>query len=61
LATRSALERLVLGDADVPVLHGWRAQIVGCMLQKMLAGQIRVSLHNGALRIEEAAPSKDQA
>jgi ribonuclease D len=61
LATRSALERLVLGDADVPVLHGWRAQIVGCMLQRMLAGQMRVSLHNSAVRIDEAAPSKDQA
>jgi ribonuclease D len=53
IATRSALERLVLGDTDVPVLHGWRAQIAGSTLSKMLAGALRVGMQGSALRVEE--------
>lgn len=29
LATRKELERLVLGERDTPVLHGWRHEVVG--------------------------------
>ncbi|MGH8503860.1 MAG: ribonuclease D [Gammaproteobacteria bacterium] len=55
LAARSALERLVTGDTDVPVLQGWRARLVGRTLQKMLAGELRIGLASTGLTIEEAA------
>jgi ribonuclease D len=59
IATRSVLERLVLGDTEVAVLHGWRAKIAGDTLQKMLAGTLRVRLQNGRLHMEETSPLED--
>lgn len=59
IATRSVLERLVLGDTDVPVLHGWRAQIAGRVLQEMLSGELRIGVLDGALRIEDAGTAGD--
>lgn len=53
LAARSALERLVAGDTDVPVLQGWRARLAGRTLQKMLAGELRIGLAPGGLTLEE--------
>jgi ribonuclease D len=58
IATRATLERLVLGDTDIPLLRGWRAKIAGDMLQKMLAGKLRVSLHTGDLHLEEIGSSE---
>jgi ribonuclease D len=52
VATRAVLERLVLGDTDVPLLQGWRAQVAGHMVQKMLAGELQVSVEGGALHVE---------
>jgi ribonuclease D len=59
IATRAALERLVLGDTDVPILRGWRAQIAGATVQRMLAGELKVSLDAGALRMEAAGPAQN--
>jgi ribonuclease D len=59
IATRSTLERLVLGDEDVPILHGWRAQIAGRVLQEMLQGNLRIGVQGGALRVEDAGTSGD--
>jgi ribonuclease D len=59
IATRSVLERLVLGDTEVAVLRGWRAKIAGDALQKMLAGTLRVRLQNGRLHMEETSPLED--
>jgi ribonuclease D len=59
IATRATLERLVLGDEDVPLLRGWRAEIAGLAVQKMLAGELKVSLDAGALRMEPSRPTKN--
>lgn len=53
IATRGALERLVLGDTDIPLMRGWRAKIAGDTLQKMLAGKLRMSLQDGCPHLEE--------
>ncbi|MBA3732198.1 MAG: ribonuclease D [Gammaproteobacteria bacterium] len=53
LSTRNALERLVAGDTDVPVLQGWRARLAGRTLQKMLAGELGVRFAPDGLKLEE--------
>ncbi|MBA2409526.1 MAG: ribonuclease D [Gammaproteobacteria bacterium] len=53
LSTRNALERLVAGDTDVPVLQGWRARLAGRTLQKMLAGELGVCFAPDGLKLEE--------
>jgi ribonuclease D len=49
LATRKQLERLVSGDADVDVMHGWRRKLVGERLQALLNGELKLSVRNGTL------------
>jgi ribonuclease D len=49
LATRKQLERLVSGDADVEILHGWRRKLVGERLQSLLAGELSLSVRDGKL------------
>ncbi|MDQ3731040.1 MAG: ribonuclease D, partial [Pseudomonadota bacterium] len=56
IATRSILERLVLGDTNVPILRGWRAQVAGRLLQRTLNGEVRISVRDGALRTEAVQP-----
>ncbi len=36
LATRREVERLVLGDSDIPLLHGWRRELVGAGVLELL-------------------------
>ena len=49
LASRKQLEALVAGEGDVPVLHGWRAELAGHDLQAVLAGEKSVRVVDGAL------------
>jgi len=49
LATRATLERLVAGDPDAAVLHGWRAALVGCSLQEFAEGRAALEVRNGRL------------
>lgn len=51
LATRKELEQLVLGAHDVPLLHGWRAALVGKDLQGLLQGRLSLSVRDGDLSI----------
>lgn len=53
LATRSQLEKLVLGNYDVPVLSGWRATIIGQTLQNLLHGLVQISFENGLLKMQD--------
>jgi len=47
LAGRKELESLVQGEKDCPVLHGWRAELVGHDLQAMLSGKQALRVING--------------
>ena len=49
LATRKQLERLVSGDADVDIMHGWRRKLVGERLQALLNGELNLSVRDGKL------------
>jgi len=51
LATRKQLERLVCGDADVDIMHGWRRKLVGDRLQALLEGELSLSVRDGKLSL----------
>lgn len=55
LASRKDLEQLLRGALDVPLLHGWRAALVGRELQALLRGELCLEAYEGELRI---APTK---
>lgn len=54
LANRKELESLVLGATDSPVIHGWRAELVGHELQAVLAGNRVLRVINGKLELADA-------
>lgn len=49
VASRRDLERLVLGDSEVPLLHGWRAAIAGEQLSTFLRGETAITVNQGRL------------
>jgi ribonuclease D len=51
LANRNQLEQLLMGNADVPILQGWRKQLAGERLQGFLEGRLNVRMSGGALSI----------
>lgn len=53
LASRATLVQLLLGDTDVPVLHGWRGALVGEQLQALLDGRLWLGTENGVLRLRD--------
>lgn len=50
LATRKDLERLVLGEPDVAVRHGWRRAVAGADLERLLEGTLSLSIHGSVLK-----------
>lgn len=52
LANRKELESLVAGNEESPVLHGWRAGLVGHDLQAVLAGEKCVRVTDGRLELQ---------
>lgn len=53
VAGRRELERLVLGETEIPLLHGWRFAIAGQALQALLHGELALLVENGRLGIRE--------
>jgi ribonuclease D len=51
LTNRRELERLVTGERDLPILHGWRRAIAGGVLLEVLAGRSELYLENGRLTL----------
>jgi len=49
VASRRDLERLVLGDSEIPLLHGWRAAIAGEKLNAFLRGETAIAVNQGRL------------
>lgn len=54
LASRKDIEAVVLGQTDVPILHGWRGELAGHELQSVLAGKRVMRVLNGKLDIRES-------
>ncbi len=53
VAGRRELERLVLGETEIPLLHGWRFAIADQALQALLHGELALLVENGRLGIRE--------
>lgn len=53
LASRRALEQAVRGDKESPVLQGWRAELVGGDVQRMINGELALSVKNKRLTVSE--------
>jgi ribonuclease D len=49
LATHKQLEALLLGDNQGGVMQGWRRKLIGERLQRLLAGELALTVHNGRL------------
>lgn len=49
LAGRKDLERLVLGERDVSLLHGWRAAVAGHDVLALLEGRLALRVSDGTL------------
>ena len=52
LATRKDLERLVQKQNDVPLLAGWRYELVGADLMNFLQGAKTVHIHRDSINID---------
>ncbi len=55
IASRKQLEQLVAGDDSVAVLKGWRLEMAGEILLKVLRGELRLQVHDGVLHLRETA------
>ncbi len=53
LAGRQELERLLGGEEDVPLLHGWRAAVAGREVAALLRGERRLEVRAGELHVVE--------
>ncbi|MBL4851065.1 MAG: ribonuclease D [Gammaproteobacteria bacterium] len=51
LASRKSLEQALRGDQDSLVLNGWRAQLIGDDIQRMIKGELALSIQNKRLAI----------
>ena len=53
LATRADIEALIRGDADARLARGWRSEMVGEPLRRLVAGEAALAFDNGQLVLEE--------
>lgn len=62
LATRSDLVALLANDEQARLRHGWRAELLGNDVQRLLDGTAGLTFtRSGGLRLVEAAPGADPA
>lgn len=54
LATRKDIERLIHGNVDIPLLHGWRKQIAGQQISQLLAGELVLAVVEQQVQILSA-------
>lgn len=53
IANRAQLHELLLGSEEVPVARGWRNELAGRHLARLLEGRIGIGLSNRSLTIHE--------
>lgn len=56
LAPRREVERLLSGDTEAVLRHGWRAQLVGQDLQRLLNGDLLLQVRQGQLEVVPCTP-----
>jgi len=52
LATRADVEALVRGDADARLAFGWRAEIAGGPIKRLVSGDAALAFENGGVVLE---------
>ena len=52
LASRDELARVILGERDAEVLHGWKKTLIGDDLLMLLAGRLRPRIVDGVPRFD---------
>ena len=53
IATSQDLEEIASGDRDVAALQGWRRTVFGETAERLLRGEVALSLKNGAIDLVE--------
>ena len=53
LATRADIEALIRGDADARLARGWRSEMVGEPLRRLVSGEAALAFDDGQLVLEE--------
>ncbi len=53
VAGRRELEKLIMGQRDIPLLHGWRATVAGHSLLALLEGTLSLTVRDGRLQVQE--------
>ncbi len=57
LATRADLIAVLRGDPDARLAHGWRAELIGDGLTRLMAGDAGLTFDGkGSLRLIDVAP-----
>lgn len=51
LTPRKALEALIRGNQESPLMQGWRRELIGMPLQQVLAGEVDIQIENGRLKL----------
>jgi ribonuclease D len=52
VASRKDIEKMVRGETDIPLLHGWRNEIVGHYLNQFLHGRLSITADSQQLHIQ---------
>ncbi len=55
VAGRRDLEKLIMGERDIPLLHGWRATVAGNSLLALLQGELSLTVRDGQLTIQSSS------
>lgn len=53
VTSRKEMERMISGETDLPILQGWRNEIVGHHLKNFLDGKLSISANSSQLSIKE--------
>ncbi len=51
IATRKEIDKLVIGEQNIPLLQGWRKDIIGSKLKAFLEGDDQLSISDGKINI----------
>lgn len=55
VAGRRDLEKLIIGQRDIPLLHGWRKSVAGESLLSLLQGDLSLRVEAGRLTVQPVA------
>lgn len=49
IANRKAIEKLINGEKNIPLLHGWRYQLAGKKIQELLCGKFGLAIKDNKI------------